>query len=153
MDPLSTYLPNFSCHFLPLWKIFQFKCTAAQLNLVHPQSKFPIFPFNFAFLIFIFFAKFATSCPVCDGYPSIGRIKQACKWFIGFRSGLQKRPKWQGKRVSESGWLRAQPTAIRRTFTHVRPVNDPTLWLRGGDIVVTGFYDRIVLCQMIEGKT
>ena len=64
MDPLSTYLPNFSCHFLPLWKIFQFKCAAAQLNLVHPQSKFPIIRFNFPFLICIFFAKFAASCPV-----------------------------------------------------------------------------------------
>ena len=81
------YLPNFSCHFLPLWKIFQFKCAAAQLNLVHPQSKFPIFRFNFPFLIFNFFAKFAASCPVCwvgaQCFPDQGNLSGLNMPFYG----------------------------------------------------------------------
>ena len=67
MYTLSTYLPNFSCHFLPLWKIFQFTwtalCAAAHINFVR-NLLFSLFIFPF---LFSFFREFRASCPVCSG--------------------------------------------------------------------------------------
>ena len=65
---LSTYLQNFSCHFLPLWKIHQFLWTAlnavVQINLVCQRW---CWFFLFYFPFFPFFAKFAARWPVCRG--------------------------------------------------------------------------------------
>ena len=64
MYALSTYLPNFGCHFLPLWKIFQFTWTAlratARINFVH-NLLFSLFIFPF---LFSFFREFCACCPV-----------------------------------------------------------------------------------------
>ena len=74
MYALSTYLPNFGCHFLPLWKIFQFTwtalCAAARINFVR-NLLFSLFIFPF---LFSFFREFCACCPVCMGeenYPKL----------------------------------------------------------------------------------
>ena len=79
MYALSIYLTNFGCHFLPLWKIFQFTWTAlraaARINFVH-NLLFSLFIFP---VLFSFFREFCACCPVCTGVVTFSRMTLSSK--------------------------------------------------------------------------